>query len=168
MMMHLISNCRFKSYSFLAVTEQGVLKWSPVLVTVIVLLINATRTACVLNLISVPCRALGNVLIVLALKPVVKLFSDPRGQEVTQEAVVVWDIGHCWLCSCSSTSSALPELWECCLCFGICYSLAMEIELEFQANKTELWLNVLKMIEWVIFYAVSFQYLLPQGLFTVE
>lgn len=146
--------------------EQGVLKWTRVLVAVIVLLINATRSACVLNLINVPCRELGNVLILLALKPVVELFCDlcGHGRQCGSGGV-----GHCTLLAfLLQQHMPLSELWELCLCFGICYWLAMEMDLEFQTNRTELWLNVLKMIEWVIFHAVSLQYLLPQGLFTVE
>lgn len=89
---------------------QGVLKWSRVLVTVIVLLINATRTACVLNLISVPCRALGNVLILLTLKPVVKLFCYLYGQEIPQEAVWKWWC-KTWPTAGFPPAAAHPHAW---------------------------------------------------------
>lgn len=150
----------------MAVIEQGVLKWSGMLVIVTVLLINATTVACVFSLVSVPYRALRNVLVLLTLKPVVKLFFYFNGKKVLRGSA---SGRHCTLRGLLPWQRIrMSELWEYWLCFGICCWLAMEIDLEFQANKTELWLSVLKMIKWVIFHVVSLQYLLPQGLFTVD
>ena len=86
--------------------EQGILKWSGVLVAVIVLLINTPRIACVFSLVRVPYRALGNVL-TCSLKPVVKLLF-----------LLQWEEGAAWKCWCETlhapgftTVAAHPHVW---------------------------------------------------------
>lgn len=57
------------------------------LVIVTVLLVNATTVVCVFSLVSVPYRALRNVVVLLTLKPVVKLFF-----------LLQWEEGATWKC----------------------------------------------------------------------
>lgn len=91
----------------MAVIEQGVLKWSRMLIAVIVLLINTTRIVCVFSLISVPYGALRNVLILLTLKPVAKLVF-----------LLQWEEGAMWKWWCKTlhapgftTIAAHPHVW---------------------------------------------------------